>query len=64
MPRRDERIEWNEKYPIGTMVRYWGSDKDGFPLLKVSSSSSRYADTEFDLCDTIHPCSEEAFSGF
>lgn len=33
-------------------------------LLKASSSSSRYADTEFDPCDTIHPFSEEAFSGF
>lgn len=42
MCKRDERIvsEWNVKYPVGTIVRYWRGEKDGFPSGRGAASAA------------------------
>lgn len=49
MCKRGERIveEWNEKYPVGTIVRYWRGSREGFPnwIGRTSSSASLYSDS-------------------
>lgn len=44
MCKRDERIveEWNEKYPVGTIVRYWRGEKDGFPSGRAMTESKAF----------------------